>query len=115
VATADAPSDVLGFYAIAHSGDPERFDDTLEFVAPRARGKHLSHLLIYGVYLELLELPQPFTLCETIDHPRLRLHARCGFAPPIRPLKDGRVEVGKFDLHAMLSRLESEDEIRETP
>lgn len=114
-ARTDAPEDILGFYAIAHSGNPSRFDDTLLFVVPRARGRHLSHLLAYGVYLALLEIPHPFTLREIIDHPRLRLHARCGFAPPIRSLTDGRVEVDRFDLNALLSRLESEDEIRELP
>jgi hypothetical protein len=112
-APADAPDDFLGFYGVAHTGDPQRLDDTLAFVSPRARGLHLSHLLIYGVYLALLALDRSFVLCESIDHPRLRLHARCGFAPPVRPLRDGKVEVGRFDLHAVLSRIESEDEIRE--
>lgn len=115
VAPADAPADVLGFYAVAHTGDPDRLDDTLAFVSPRARGLHLSHLLIYGMYLALLALERSFVLCEVIDHPRLRLHARCGFAPPVRPLRDGKVEAGRFDLHAVLSRIESEDDIREVP
>ncbi|MBI5017436.1 MAG: hypothetical protein HZB55_18355 [Deltaproteobacteria bacterium] len=113
VAKTEAPDDDLGFYAVAHGAAPERLDDTLAFVAPRARGLHLSHLLIYGVYLELLALDRPFVLCEMIDHPRLRLHARCGFAPPVRPLRDGKVELGRFDLHAVLCRIESEDDIRE--
>jgi hypothetical protein len=113
VAPARDPDDFLGFYAVAHTGNPERFDDTLAFVSPRARGLHLSHLLIYGVYLALLALDRSFVLCEVIDNPRLRFHARCGFAPPVRPLRDGKVEVGRFDLHAVLSRIEAEDEIRE--
>ncbi len=108
-----APEDPQAFYAVAHSGDPERLDNNLAFVDPRARGKHLSHLVIYGVYLELLRLPGPFSLCEIIDHPRLRLHARCGFAPPVRKLRSGKVEINKFDLHAVLSRIEAEHEIRE--
>ncbi|MBI5440924.1 MAG: hypothetical protein HY900_06915 [Deltaproteobacteria bacterium] len=108
-----SPEDVQAFYAVAHCGDPARLDDTLAFVSPRARGKRLSHLITYGVYLELLRLPRPFVLRQRIDHPKLRLHARCGFAPPLRPLRDGKVEVGRFDLHAVLSRIESENEIRE--
>lgn len=110
-----SPGPVDAFYAVGHSGDPGRLDDTLAFVAPRARGKHLSHLITYGVYLELLRLPGPFVLCQIVDHPKLQLHARCGFAPPVRPLRDGKVEVGRFDLHAVLSRIESENEIRELP
>lgn len=113
VARDGAPVNPLGFYAVAHSGAPGRLDDTLIFVSPRARGRHLSHLLIYGMYLALLARGGDFRLCEVIDHPRLRLHTRCGFAPPVRKLVDGRVEVGPFDLHAVLSRLESEDEIEE--
>jgi hypothetical protein len=113
VSTDSKPEDALGFYALAFSSNAERFDDTFVFVSPRARGRRLSHLLLYGVYTELLQRPGPFRLCEVIDHPRLRLHARCGFAPPVRPLIDGKVEVGKQDLHAVLSRLESEDEIQE--
>jgi len=113
VAPADAPDDVLGFYAVAHTGDPERLDDTLAFVSPRARGRHLSHLLIYGVYLALLAFDRPFVLCEVIDNPRLQFHARCGFAPPVRPLRHGKIEIGRFDLHAVLCRIESEDDIRE--
>lgn len=113
VAQDGAPESPLGFYAVAHSGTPGLLDDTLIFVSPRARGRHLSHLLVYGVYLALLARGGDFRLCEVIDHPRLRLHTRCGFAPPVRKLVDGRVEVGPFDLHAVLSRLESEDEIEE--
>lgn len=113
VAPKEAPEDALGFYAVAHRGNSERLDDTLALVSPRARGRHLSHLLVYGVYLELLGLDRSFVLCEAIDHPRLRLHARCGFAPPVRPLRDGKVEIGRFDLHAVLCRIESEDKIRE--
>jgi hypothetical protein len=110
-----SPGDVLAFYAVAHSGDRGRLDETLAFVSPRARGEHLSHLITYGTYLELLRLPHPFVLCQIIDHPKLRLHARCGLAPPLRPLRDGKVEVGRFDLHSVLSRIESENDIRELP
>jgi hypothetical protein len=114
-APAASPDDVHAFYAVAHSGDPGRLDDTLAFVCPRARGKRLSHLITYGVYLELLRLPRPFVLCQIIDHPKLQRHARCGFAPPLRPLRQGKVEVGRFDLHTVLSRIESENDVRELP
>ncbi|RMG86266.1 MAG: hypothetical protein D6708_14480, partial [Candidatus Dadabacteria bacterium] len=67
--------------------------------------------LIWGVYRDLLERPGLFHLSEPGDVPRLDLHVRCGFAPPVRPLVDGRVRVGKYDLHTVLARLESEDEI----
>ncbi|GAB6062604.1 hypothetical protein [Deferrisoma palaeochoriense] len=111
VAPDEAPDDLLGFYAVAHSGDPGVLDDTLIFVSPRARGQGLSHLLIWGVYRDLLERPGIFHLSEPGDVPRLDLHVRCGFAPPVRPLVDGRIRVGKYDLHTVLARLESEDEI----
>ncbi len=107
------PEDRLGFYAVAHSGDPTCFDDTLIFVSPSARGLGLSHLLIYGVHLELLRKSLSFRLREAIDQPRLRLFGRCGFAPPVRPLVDGKVEVSNYDVHAILSRIEAEDEIVE--
>lgn len=113
VAETARPDDVLGFYALARSAEPTCFDDTLVFVSPRARGKRLSHLLLYGGYLELLRTCLSFRLREIIDHPRLRLHARCGFAPPVRRLVDGKVELGNFDLHALLSRIESENELVE--
>jgi len=113
LAEAGRPNDVLGFYALAHSGEPTCFDDTLIFVSPRARGKRLSHLLMYGGYLELLRKYLCFRVREIIDHPKLRLYARCGFAPPVRPLVDGKVELGNFDLHAILSRIESENELVE--
>ncbi len=109
------PEDIQAFYAVGHSGVPERLDNTLAFVCPGARGRHLSHLVIYGVYLELLRLPGFFVLCESIDHPRLRLHARCGFAPPVRKLRNGKVEIGRFEFHTVLSRIEAEDGIRELP
>lgn len=112
-ARTEAPDDLLAFYAVAWTDDPATFDDTLAFVAPRARGLRLSHLLIYRMYLALLALDRSFVLCETIDNPRLRLHARCGFAPPVRPLRNGKVEVQRFDLHTVLCRIESEDDIRE--
>ncbi len=105
------PTGPLGFYALAHSGDPNCYDDTLIFVRPDARGRDLSLLLLYAVYLELLRTSLSFRLREVIEHPRLRLFARCGFAPPVRKLADGKVEVSNFDLHAILSRIESEDEI----
>ncbi|MEW6486703.1 MAG: GNAT family N-acetyltransferase [Thermodesulfobacteriota bacterium] len=101
----------LGFYAVAHNGDPTCFDDTFLFVCPEARGKHVSLLLLYAMYSELLRTSLSFRLREAIDHPRLRLHARCGFAPPVRRLVDGKVEIGGYDLHALLARIESEDEI----
>jgi GNAT superfamily N-acetyltransferase len=101
----------LGFYAVAHSGDPTCYDDTFLFVCPAARGKHVSLLLLYAMYSELLRTSLSFRLREAIDHPRLRLHARCGFAPPVRRLVDGKVEIGGYDLHALLARIESEDEI----
>lgn len=109
----ERPDDRLGFYAVGHSGDPTCFDDTLIFVRPSERGLGLSHLLIYGVYLELLRKSLSFRLREAIDLPRLRLFGRCGFAPPVRPLVDGKVEVGNYDLHAILSRIEAEDDIAE--
>ncbi len=109
----DRPEERLGFYAVAHSGDPTCFDDTLVFVKPSARGLGLSHLLIYGVHLELLRKSLSFRLREAIDQPRLRLFGRCGFAPPVRPLVDGKVEVSNYDLHAILSRIEAEDEVVE--
>lgn len=113
VAETSRPERVLGFYALFHSGDPTCFDDTLVFVSPRARGKRLSHLLIYGGYLQVLRKYLSFRIREVVDHPRLTLHTRCGFAPPIRPLVDGKVELGNFDIHAILSRIESENEITE--
>jgi GNAT superfamily N-acetyltransferase len=111
----ECPEDRLGFYAVAHSGEPTCFDDTLIFVKPSARGLGLSHLLIYGVHLELLRKSLSFRLREAIDQPRLRLFGRCGFAPPVRPLVDGKVEVSNYDLHAILSRIEAEDEVAECP
>jgi len=113
VADATCAGRTLGFYALAHSGDPTCFDDTLIFISPRARGRRLSQLLLYGGYLELLRKYLSFRIREIIDHPRLRLHTRCGFAPPVRPLVDGKVELGNFDIHAILSRIESENEIVE--
>lgn len=112
---ADRPGDPLGFYAVAWSTDPECLDDTVIFVRAEARGRRLSLALVYGVYLELLDLPRPFRLREAVDHPRLRLHARCGFAAPIRRLVEGRAEIGRFDLHTLLSRIESEVGIEELP
>lgn len=105
------PTTPLGFYAVAHSGDPTCFDDTFLFVCPQARGRHLSLLLLYAMYSELLRTSLSFRLREAIDHPRLRLHARCGFAPPVRRLVEGKVEIGGYDLHSLLARIESEDEI----
>jgi len=113
VAEARRPGHPLGFYAVAHTGDPTCYDDTLIFVRPEARGRRLSLLLIYGAYLGLLRTSLSFRLREILDHPRLRLHARCGFAPPVRKLVDGKVELGNFDLHAVLSRIESENHIEE--
>ncbi|MBE0618330.1 MAG: hypothetical protein IH608_10455 [Proteobacteria bacterium] len=113
VAEADNAEQPLGFYAVAHQGDPTCYDDTLIFVRPEARGRRLSLLLVFVVYLELLRASLSFRLREAIDHPRLRLHARCGFAPPVRKLVDGKVELGNFDLHTVLSRIESENEIEE--
>ncbi|MDW7710863.1 MAG: GNAT family N-acetyltransferase [Deferrisomatales bacterium] len=107
----EEPGVPLGFYALAHSGDPTCYDDTLIFVRPEARGRDLSFLLIYAAYGELLRTSLSFRLREATHHPRLRLFARCGFAPPVRPLVDGKVEVGNFDVHAILSRIESEAEI----
>ncbi len=114
-ADADRPDEPLGFFAVAHGGDPTCYDDNLVFVRPEARGRRLSLLLLYTVYLELLRTSLSFRLREVVDHPRLRLHARCGFAPPVRKLVDGKVELGNFDLHAVLSRIESENEIEELP
>lgn len=113
VAQTARPDDLLGFYALGRSTEPTCFDDTLIFIAPRARGRRLSHLLLYGGYLELLRTCLSFRLREIIDHPRLRLHTRCGYAPPVRQLVDGKVELGNFDLHAVLSRIESENELVE--
>lgn len=106
-----AGGEPLGFYAVAHGDDPTCYDDTFLFVRSEARGRHLSLLLLYAVYSELLRTSLSFRLREVIDHPRLRLHARCGFAPPVRRLVEGKVEIGSYDLHALLARIESEDEI----
>jgi len=115
VGEAGRPDNLVGFYALAHSGDPTCFDDTLIFLGPRARGRRLSYLLIYGGYLELLRRYLSFRIREIVDHPKLGLHVRCGFAPPVRPLVDGKVELGNFDLHAILARIESENEIVDLP
>ncbi|GAB4278306.1 MAG: hypothetical protein Kow0092_34100 [Deferrisomatales bacterium] len=112
-AAEDAPRSLLGFYAVGYSQCPELLDETFLYVVPRARGRRLSHLLIYGVYSELLGRPGPLRLSERVDHPRLRLHARCGFGPPVRRLVDGKVEVGRSDLHVVLSRIEAENDLVE--